>query len=184
MSDVMHTAEQKMKKTLEQLTNELSKIRTGRANTSLLDGIKVSCYGSLTPLSQVASINVEDARTLTVSPWDKSLVADIERAITTSDLGLNPASMGDLIRIPLPPLSEERRRDFVKQAKSVGENSKIGIRNARRDALSELKDQVKEKEITEDDERKLQAKMQTLTDSYIAKVEQQVAAKEEDLLKI
>lgn len=184
MSDVINTAEQKMTKTLEQLANELSKIRTGRANTSLLDGIKVSCYGSLTPLSQVASINVEDARTLTVSPWDKSLVADIEKAIRISDLGINPASMGDLIRIPLPPLSEERRRDFVKQAKSVGENSKIGVRNARRDALSELKDQVKNKEITEDDERKLQTKIQTLTDSYIAKVEQQVSVKEEDLLKI
>jgi ribosome recycling factor len=184
MTNVIKDTEAKMGKALDQLQNELSKIRTGRAHTSLLDGVKVSCYGTLTPLSQVASVNVEDARTLTVSPWDKSLVADIEKAILMSELGLNPASHGDLIRIPLPPLSEERRKDFVKQAKSQGESSKISIRNIRRDALSIFKDQVKEKEITEDDERKLQSQVQDLTDSNIAQVEKLVAAKEDDLLKI
>ncbi len=184
MTEIMKDSEEKMTKSLSQLQQELSKIRTGRASTTLLDGVKVSCYGSLTPLSQVASINVEDARTLTVSPWDKSLVADIEKAILTSELGLNPASHGDLIRIPLPPLSEERRQDFVKKAKSVGENSKVSVRNIRRDALSVLKDQVKNKEITEDEERKMQTQIQTLTDNYIDKIGKLVAVKEEDLLKI
>ena len=184
MTEIMKDSEEKMTKSLSQLQQELSKIRTGRASTTLLDGVKVSCYGSLTPLSQVASINVEDARTLTVSPWDKSLVADIEKAILTSELGLNPASHGDLIRIPLPPLSEERRQDFVKKAKSVGENSKVSVRNIRRDALSVLKDQVKNKEITEDEERKMQTQIQSLTDNYIDKIGKLVAVKEEDLLKI
>ena len=184
MTEIMKDSEEKMTKSLSQLQQELSKIRTGRASTTLLDGVKVSCYGALTPLSQVASINVEDARTLTVSPWDKSLVADIEKAILTSELGLNPASHGDLIRIPLPPLSEERRQDFVKKAKSVGENSKVSIRNIRRDSLSTLKDQVKSKEITEDEERKMQTQIQSLTDNYIDKIGKLVSLKEEDLLKI
>ena len=184
MTEIMKDSEEKMTKSLSQLQQELSKIRTGRASTTLLDGVKVSCYGALTPLSQVASINVEDARTLTVSPWDKSLIADIEKAILTSELGLNPASHGDLIRIPLPPLSEERRQDFVKKAKSVGENSKVSIRNIRRDSLSTLKDQVKSKEITEDEERKMQTQIQSLTDNYIDKIGKLVSLKEEDLLKI
>ena len=184
MTEIMKDSEEKMTKSLSQLQQELSKIRTGRASTTLLDGVKVSCYGALTPLSQVASINVEDARTLTVSPWDKSLVADIEKAILTSELGLNPASHGDLIRIPLPPLSEERRQDFVKKAKSVGENSKVSIRNIRLDSLSTLKDQVKSKEITEDEERKMQTQIQSLTDNYIDKIGKLVSLKEEDLLKI
>ncbi|MEE3003650.1 MAG: ribosome recycling factor [Pseudomonadota bacterium] len=184
MSSVLNDAEQRMEKSLTQLHSELSKIRTGRANPSLLDGIKVSCYGTLTPLNQVSSVSVEDSRTLTITPWDKNLLADIEKAIITSDLGLNPGNQGGTIRIALPPLSEERRRDFVKLAKSQGENTKVSIRNTRRDIISSLKDLVKEKEITEDDDRKLQAEVQKITDKYIAKVDSTVATKEEDLLKI
>lgn len=184
MSEVIILAQERMDKSQMQLQHELGKIRTGRANPSLLEDLKVNCYGSETPLLQVASINVEDARTLTISPWDKGLIADIEKAIINSDLGLNPNSKGDLIRVPLPPLSEERRRDFVKLAKSGGESAKVAIRNIRRDALSKLKEMVKEKDITEDDERRLQSEVQQVTDSHIAKIDVLVADKEADLIKI
>ena len=184
MSAIVKAAEAKMEKSLEQLHHELSKIRTGRANPSLLDGIKVSCYGTLTPLTQVASVNTEGAQTLSISPWDKGLIADIEKAIITSELGLTPTSAGDVIRIPLPPLSEERRREFVKLAKSAGEQTKVSIRNSRRDGLSLMKEAVKDKTLTEDEERRLQTEMQTVTDKFIAEVDKQVAEKEKDLLKI
>ena len=184
MHEVVNTMQERMEKSLEQLQVELSKIRTGRANASLLDGIKVSCYGTLTPIAQVASINVEDARTLAISPWDKNLIVDIEKAIMTSDLGLNPNSKGDVIRIPLPPLSEERRRDFVKMAKSQGESNKVAVRNFRRDALADLKEQVKDKALTEDEERRLQTTVQEHTDTYIGKIDALVSAKEADLIKI
>ena len=184
MENIIQSLKIKMEKTLEQLHSELAKIRTGRANISLLDGIRVSCYGAETPLSQVATISVEDSRTLAISPWDKSLISDIEKAIINSSLGLNPSSKGDLIRVPLPPLSEERRKDFVKLAKSQGENSKIALRNLRRDALSKIKDHVKAKEISEDDERRLQNEIQGITDDFIKNVDSQVSAKEADLIKI
>ena len=184
MNEIIKDTEVRMAKSLDQLQNELGKIRTGRANPSLLDGIKVSCYGTLTPLTQVASVNAEDAKTITISPWDKNLISDIEKAIITSDLGLNPSSQGDLIRIPLPPLSEERRRDFVKLAKSTGESAKVSVRNIRRDAITNLKDLLKSKDITEDDDHRLQSDIQEVTDSFIAKIDKQVAAKEADLLKI
>lgn len=184
MQEIITAAADRMEKSLEQLGVELAKIRTGRANTSLIDGLEVSCYGAPTPLSQVASVSVEDARTLTVSPWDKSLMADIEKAIMNSDLGLNPASQGDLIRIPLPPLSEERRKEFVRLAKSAGESAKIAVRNIRRDMLVNIKDQVKDKELTEDDEHRLKAEIQTVTDKMIDKIDAQVSEKETDLLKI
>ena len=184
MQDVLNLAKDRMKKSVEQLHIELAKIRTGRANTSLIDDLPVNCYGTITPLSQVASITVDDARTLAVSPWDKSLHSDIEKAIMNSDLGLNPTTSGDLIRIPLPPLSEERRKEFVKVAKSNGENAKVAVRNIRRDVLLSAKELLKNKEITEDDERRFKTQIQEVTDEFIKKVDADILAKETDLLTI
>lgn len=184
MHEIITSTTDRMVKSLEQFGVELSKIRTGRANTGLLDGVEVSSYGTLSPLSQVASISVQDARTLAVSPWDKSLIAEIEKAIINSGLGLNPASQGDIIRIPLPPLSEERRKEFVRLAKNTGESAKIAVRNIRRDMLVMIKDQVKDKSLTEDDERRLKTDIQTVTDKMIDKIDVQVSEKETDLLKI
>jgi ribosome recycling factor len=184
MKEMITSTQDRMLKSLEQLGVELAKIRTGRANSSLIEGLEVSCYGAISPLSQVASITVEDARTLAVSPWDKSLIGDIEKAIMNSNLGLNPASQGDTIRIPLPPLSEERRKEFVKLAKSTGESSKISVRNIRRDMLEMIKVQVKDKDLTEDDEHRLKAEIQIVTDKIIEKIDSQVSEKETDLLKI
>ena len=184
MHNVIEPMQERMEKSLEQLQSELAKIRTGRASASILDGVRVSCYGTPTPIAQVASINVEDARTLAISPWDKNLIADIEKAILTSDLGLNPNSQGDVIRIILPPLSEERRKEFVKLAKAQGESNKVSVRNVRRDALAELKALVKDKELTEDEERRLQTTVQERTDQCISKIDAMVAAKETDLITI
>ncbi len=184
MQEIITSTKDRMVKSLGQLNIELAKIRTGRANASLIEDLEVSCYGAMSPLSQVGSITVEDARTLAVSPWDKSLIGAIEKAIMNSGLGLNPASQGDVIRIPLPPLSEERRKEFVKLAKSIGESAKVAVRNIRRDMLVTIKDQVKDKDLTEDDEHRLKAEIQAVTDKMIEQVDTKVSEKETDLLKI
>ncbi len=184
IEDIKKDAGQRMQKSIEAFRSELSKIRTGRAHTSLLDHITVDYYGAETPLSQVASVGVEDARTLTVTPWEKQMVPVIEKAIMTSDLGLNPASAGTVIRVPMPPLTEERRRDLVKVVRAEGENARVAIRNIRRDANNDLKALLKEKEISEDEERKGQEEIQKLTDKHVAEVEQLLEAKEKELMEI
>jgi len=184
INDIKAEAEAKMKKSLEALHSAFNKIRTGRAHPSILDGVMVNYYGEETPLKQVASINVEDNRTLAVSPWEKNLVPVIEKAIMTADLGLNPATSGDLIRIPMPMLTEETRKLMVKQSKADAENGRVSIRNARRDANGMMKDLLKEKEISEDDERRAEEEIQKLTDRYIAEVEKMLKAKEEDLMAV
>ena len=173
-----------MEKSISSRESSLQKIRTGRANPSLLDAIHIDYYGNMTPLSQVSNISVQDAKTLLISPWEKNLVPDIEKAIQSSDLGINPATSGDVIRVILPDLTEETRRDLIKVAKSEAENSKIALRNQRRDANGLLKEYLKEKEISEDDERRGQEIIQNLTDDFISKVEQLLELKEKDLLEI
>lgn len=184
INDIKSDAEKKMKKSLEALHSAFNKIRTGRAHPAILDSVMVNYYGQETPLKQVASVNVEDNRTLTVSPWEKNLVPTIEKAIMTSDLGLNPATSGDLIRVPMPMLTEETRKEMVKQAKADAEHGRVSIRNARRDANSMLKDLLKEKEISEDELRKGEEDVQKLTDKYIAEVEKMLKVKEEDLMAV
>ena len=184
INDIKSEAEKKMKKSLEALHSSFNKIRTGRAHPSILDSVMVNYYGQETPLKQVASINVEDNRTLTVSPWEKNLMPTIEKAIMSSDLGLNPATSGDIIRLPMPMLTEETRKDMVKQAKADAEHGRVSLRNARRDANSMIKELLKEKEITEDDERRGEEDIQKLTDRFIAEVETMLKAKEEDLMAV
>jgi ribosome recycling factor len=184
IDDVKSDAAERMEKSLEALGHNFNKIRTGRAHPSLLDGLKVEYYGSSTPLSQVANVNVEDARTLTLTAWDKSMIPDIEKAIMKSDLGLNPATAGEVIRIPMPMLTEETRKGFIRKAKSEAESARVSVRNARRDAMSLLKELVKDKEISEDDERRAHDDIQKLTDGFVAKVEKLLAGKEADLLEI
>jgi len=173
-----------MDKSVESLRHELTKIRTGRAHTSLLDQVKVDYYGTPTPLNQVANVNVEDSRTLTVSPWEKSMVQAIEKAILTADLGLNPATAGTIIRVPLPPLTEERRKDMIKLVRHEAEGGRIAIRNIRRDALSDLKDLLKEKMIGQDDEHRAHDEVQVITDKHIANIDKTLAQKESELLEI
>jgi ribosome recycling factor len=173
-----------MEKSLEALVHHFNKIRTGRAHPSLLDGIRVEYYGAETPLSQMANISVEDARTLSLTPWDKSVVPQIERAIMKSDLGLNPSTAGGVIRIPMPMLTEETRKGFTRQARQEAESARVSVRNARRDAMAMLKELVKDKEIGEDDERRGQEDVQKLTDSFIAQIEKLLAEKEADLMEI
>nr|WP_284048055.1 ribosome recycling factor [Marinobacter sp. ATCH36] len=173
-----------MKKSLESLNSAFNKIRTGRAHPSILDSVTVDYYGQETPLRQVASVNVEDNRTLSVSPWEKPLLGKIEKAIMMSDLGLNPSNNGEVIRIPMPMLTEETRKEMVKQAKADAEHGKVSIRSARRDANSTLKELLKEKEINEDEERYGEEEIQKLTDRYIAEIEKQLKAKEEDLMAV
>ncbi|GAA0830063.1 MAG: ribosome recycling factor [Marinomonas sp.] len=184
INEILKDAEERMSKAVSSVESAFKKIRTGRAHPSILDSVKVNYYGSETPLSQVANITVEDARTLGVSPWESNLVPEIEKAIMKSDLGLNPATNGSLIRIPMPALTEETRRNYFKQAKSEAENGRIAIRNIRRDANGSLKDLVKEKEISEDDDRRGQDQVQKITDKYVALVEERLAAKEKDLMEI
>jgi ribosome recycling factor len=184
IEDIKQEAKQQMQRSVEALGTNFNKIRTGRAHPSILDGIKVDYYGSDTPLSQVANISVLDARTLSISPWEKQLTPAIEKAIMKSDLGLNPSTMGDLIRLPMPMLTEETRKNYTKQAKSEAESARVSIRNARRDALSHVKDLLKEKEIGEDDERRAQDDIQKITDKFVADVEKALTEKETDLLKI
>lgn len=175
-------AKERMGKTIESLTVAFNKIRTGRAHPSLLDGIKVSYYGSETPLSQMANVSVEDGRTLAVRVWERQVVPDIEKAILKSGLGLNPSTAGEVIRIPLPPLTEETRKGYTRQARQDAENARIAIRNIRRDALTDIKELEKEKEIGEDDERRAQEDVQKLTDHFIGEVDKNLSAKEEDLM--
>src|SRR5690606_14169479 len=173
-----------MKKSLEALGSAFNKIRTGRAHPAILDSVMVNYYGQETPLKQVASVNVEDNRTLLVAPWEKNLVPTIEKAIMMSDLGLNPSSNGDAIRVPMPMLTEETRKEMVKQAKADAEQGRVSVRSARRDANSMLKDMLKDKEISEDDLRRGEEEIQKLTDKYIAEVEKMLKAKEEDLMAV
>lgn len=175
---------EKMEKSLSALQSNFNRIRTGRAHPSLLETIRVDYYGSETPIGQVANIVVEDARTLSVTPWEKTMVQEIEKAIMKSDLGLNPATAGVVIRIPMPALTEETRKGYVKQARQEAETARVSVRNARRDAMSYLKELVKEKEISEDDERRAADEVQKITDQYVAKVDKALAAKEADLLEI
>ncbi len=184
INDIKTEAEERMGKSLEALSHNFNKIRTGRAHPSLLDGLRVEYYGADTPLNQVANINVEDARTLSLTAWDRSMIPEIERAILKSDLGLNPATAGEVIRIPMPMLTEETRKGFIKQARHEAESARVSVRNARRDAMAMLKEMVKEKEIGEDDERRGQEEVQKLTDNYVARIEKQLAEKEADLMEI
>ena len=184
INEIKTEAESKMTKSIEALTSAFNKIRTGRAHPSILDSVMVNYYGQETPLKQVASVNVEDNRTLTVSPWEKNLVPLIEKAIMTSDLGLNPSTSGDLIRLPMPMLTEETRRNMVKQARADAEHGRVSVRNARRDANSTLKELLKDKDISEDDERRGEEEVQKLTDRFIAEVEKLLKAKEEDLMAV
>ena len=184
LEEIKQETLERMEKSISSLESSLQKLRTGRANPVLLDSIQIDYYGNLTPLSQVSNISVQDAKTLLISPWEKNLVPDIEKAIQTSDLGINPATSGDVIRVILPDLTEETRRDLIKVAKSEAENSKIALRNQRRDANGLLKEYLKEKEISEDEERRGQEIIQNLTDDFISKVEQLVVLKEKDLLEI
>lgn len=184
IQDIRSGTETKMKKSLETLQSTLSKIRTGRAHTGLLDHIEVEYYGSMTPLSQVANVNLLDARTLTVQVWEKGMAQIVEKAIRDSDLGLNPQAMGESIRVPMPALTEERRRELTKVVRSEGEDAKVAIRNLRRDANDNLKKLVKDKEISEDDERRAQEVIQKLTDQFVAEIDKLVAQKEAEVMKV
>ena len=184
IDDIKQETVERMGKTLEALSHNFNKIRTGRAHPSLLDSIRVEYYGAETPLNQLANINIEDARTLSVIPFDKAITPDVERAIMKSDLGLNPATAGEVIRIPMPVLTEETRKGYIKQARAEAESARVSVRNARRDGLGMLKELLKEKEISEDEERRGQDVIQKLTDDYVAKVEKALSEKETDLMAI
>jgi len=184
IAEIKKNAEHKMQKSLEALKADLLKIRTGRAHTGLLDHVQVDYYGSMMPVNQVANITLVDSRTLGVQPWEKAMVSKVEKAIRDSDLGLNPATQGELIRVPMPALTEERRREMTKVVKHEGEGTKVAIRNLRRDAITHLKDALKKGEIPEDDERRAQDDMQKLTDKYIAEVDKMLAQKEAELMQV
>jgi len=184
INDIKKDATARMAKSIEAFREELAKLRTGRAHTSLLDHVRVDFYGSEVPINQAANVTVQDARTLVVAPWDKGMVQAIEKAIMSSDLGLNPATAGTVIRVPLPPLTEERRKDMIKVVRHEAENARVAIRNVRRDANGDLKELTKAKEITEDEERRAQDEIQKLTDKYVAEVEKVLAEKEKDLMAI
>lgn len=182
--DIIKDAAARMKKTIEATRVELSKVRTGRASVDLLDHIRVDSYGSLVPLSQVGSISVSDARTLTIKLWDKAMIQPVEKAIMESDLGLNPATAGEIIRVPIPLLTEERRREMAKVVRHEGENGKVAVRNIRRDANQHMKELVKEKEISEDEEKRGEAEIQKLTDKHIGEIDALVEAKEKDIMTL
>lgn len=184
IEEIKQDAAERMQKSIESLKNELTKIRTGRAHPSLLDHINVDYYGSSTPLSQVSNITAEDARTLSITVWEANMAKPVEKAIMESDLGLNPQSAGTVIRVPMPPLTEERRRDLVRVVKAEAEGARVAIRNIRRDANSDFKSLQKEKEISEDDERRAQDDIQKLTDKFVAQVEVVLQEKEKDLMAV
>jgi ribosome recycling factor len=184
IADIKKTAETKMAKTIESFKSELLKIRTGRAHPGLLDQVHVDYYGSMVPISQVANVTLLDARTISVQPWEKGMGAKIEKAIRESDLGLNPAAQGDLLRVPMPPLTEERRRDLTKVVRHAGEEARIATRNLRRDANEHAKKLLKDKEISEDEERRSLEQLQRLTDGTIAEIDRLVAAKEAEILAV
>ncbi|MFM8591022.1 MAG: ribosome recycling factor [Limnohabitans sp.] len=184
IADIKKNTESKMEQSIAAFKNNLGKIRTGRANPALLDVIHVEYYGSQVPLSQVANVALLDARTISVQPWEKGMGAKIEKAIRESDLGLNPASMGDLIRVPMPPMSEERRREMTKLVKAEGEHAKIAVRNLRRDANESVKKLVKDKEATEDDQKRTESDIQKMTDKRIAEIDHLIAAKAHDIMAV
>jgi ribosome recycling factor len=184
IAELKKSTEQRMQKSLEALKHDLAKIRTGRAHTGILDHIQVDYYGSLIPINQVANVTLIDARTIGVQPWEKNMVGKVEKAIRDGDLGLNPATQGDIIRVPMPLLTEERRRDLIKVVKQEGETAKVAVRNLRRDANQHLKDALKAKEVSEDDERRAQDEVQKLTDRHIAEVDKLLAEKEKDLMAV
>lgn len=184
INEIIKDSEQRMQKSIGVLETAFNKIRTGRAHPSLLDGIMVSYYGSETPLNQLANVTVEEGRSLVVSPWERNLIGEVEKAIMKSDLGLNPSNNGQVVRVPMPPLTEETRREYTKQAKHEAENARVAIRNIRRDANTALKELEKAKEISEDELRRAEEQIQKLTDKYIASVESHFQAKESDLLSV
>jgi ribosome recycling factor len=184
IADVKKLTERKMQKSLEALRTDLAKVRTGRAHTGLLDHVQVEYYGSLVPVNTVANVSLIDARTLGVQPWEKNMLIKVEKAIRDSDLGLNPSAQGELIRVPMPPLTEERRRELIKVVKGEGEGAKVAVRNLRRDAIATLKEMLKNKECSEDDEHRAQDEVQKLTDRYVAEIDKQLAHKETELMAI
>jgi ribosome recycling factor len=184
IDEITADTEERMQKSVASLETAFNKIRTGRAHPSILDGIMVSYYGNDTPLNQLANVNVEEGRSLLVNPWEKSMIGEIEKAILKSDLGLNPSNNGESIRVPMPPLTEETRREFTKQARHEAENARVAIRNIRRDANSDLKELEKEKEISEDELRRAEDQVQKLTDKYVTAVEASLSSKEQDLLSV
>ncbi|MBB3191141.1 ribosome recycling factor [Halomonas cerina] len=184
IDDIKQDAANRMKKSLESLHHNFNKIRTGRAHSSILDAVTVEYYGSQVPLNQVASINVEDARTLAVVPWEQNMVPKIEKAIMTSDLGLNPASAGNVIRVPMPMLTEETRKGYIKQARQEAEHARVAVRNVRRDANGDIKALLKEKEITEDEQHQAEEAIQKLTDGIIAEIDKALESKEHDLMQV
>ena len=184
IAEVRQLAEQRMQKSIEALKTSLAKIRTGRAHAGLLDHIMVDYYGSMVPIGQVANVTVQDARTIAVQPWEKKMVQVVDKAIRESDLGLNPATSGDLIRVPMPPLSEERRRELTKVAKSEGEHARVGVRGLRREANEQLKKLLKDKAVSEDEERRAQDDIQKLTDRYIVEIDKLLSAKEQEIMTI
>jgi ribosome recycling factor len=184
IDEIKNDAEVRMQKSIDALSSAFSRIRTGRAHPGILEGITVEYYGADTPLSQVANINVEDARTLAISPWEKQLVPQIEKAILKSDLGLNPSTSGDLIRIPMPALTEETRKGYIKQARNEAENGRVSVRSIRRDANAHIKELLKDKEISEDEERRAEEQIQKITDKFIAAVDAKLDTKEAELMEI
>lgn len=184
ISDLSKTTEQKMQKSVDVLKTDLAKVRTGRAHTGILDHVQVEYYGGMVPVGQVGNVTLIDARTIGVQVWEKGMAAKVEKAIRDSDLGLNPANQGDLIRVPMPALTEERRKELIKVVRNEGENAKVAIRNLRRDANQGLKDGVKDKVISEDDERRGQDVIQKLTDKYVAEIDKMLAEKEHELMQI
>ncbi len=184
IADVKKSAEQKMQKSLEALKTDLGKVRTGRAHTGILDHVTVDYYGTPTPITQVANVNLLDARTISVTPWEKKMGAAIEKAIRESDLGLNPSTVGEIVRVPMPALTEERRRDLIKVVRHEAENARVAVRNIRRDANTQLKDLLKKKAVAEDEERRAQDEVQKLTDRSIAEIDKLLEVKEADLMAI
>ncbi len=184
IADVKKTTEQKMTKSLETLKADFGKVRTGRAHTGILDHVNVDYYGNPTPINQIANLTLVDARTIGVQPWEKSMVGAVEKAIRDSDLGLNPATNGDMIRVPMPMLTEERRRDLIKVVKAEAENAKVAVRNVRRDANEQLKKLLKDKTVSEDEERRAQDDIQKLTDRFVGEIEKALQAKETDLMAV
>ncbi len=184
IAEIKQNAEQKMQQSMEAFKNSLTKIRTGRANPGILDTVQVDYYGSMVPISQVANVSLLDARTISVAPWEKGMGPKIEKAIRDSDLGLNPAAQGDLIRVPMPAMTEERRKELTKVVRSEGEHAKVAVRNLRRDANDHVKRLLKDKEISEDDERRSQDEVQKFTDRFIAEVDKLVAGKEQDIMAV
>lgn len=184
IDDILKDAEQRMLKSIESMRGEMAKIRTGRASPALIDHLMVDYYGTATPINQVANISVQDARTIAVQPWEKNMVPVVERAIMEANLGFNPVTAGDLIRIPMPPLTEERRKEMVKVAANEGENGKVAVRNIRRDANNDFKSLLKDKDITEDDDKQAQDSVQKLTDKYVGQIDEIVKEKEGEILTV